>query len=209
MRPRPKTGDKRATRQPLSIDRLPVEMQDRIRAERRKGRPWAEIEQQSPTWKEWKDVGAELLPLFPGRKLPHSNLARWYDIRIEQAMAEAQKDNEAARQIAASLAGRGFEGLPEAVRTALGEQVFALLRAGGDRSKLVKALSDFGWVLAELSKVELAKEKLQLDKERVDISRQKLDAVKAKLGTLRKDVEKKQLSPAQLQQRLDELYGIA
>ena len=43
------TGEKPKSKQPFSIDRLPVEIHERIKDERREGRSWAEIERRSPT----------------------------------------------------------------------------------------------------------------------------------------------------------------
>jgi hypothetical protein len=52
----PKAGERRRVRQPLRLDRLPLALLDRIRAERAHNRTWDEIERDSPLWPEWEQA---------------------------------------------------------------------------------------------------------------------------------------------------------
>lgn len=93
---RPKTGEKRLTRQPLKMDRLPESVLNAIVLLRKAGKTWTEIETVSarpfsPNWAadgagfvDWKSLPKEIIYLFPRRRIPHSSLHRWYDLRIEQ-----------------------------------------------------------------------------------------------------------------------------
>ncbi len=67
---RPLTGARRLTRQPLKMDKLPSYVQDAVIYLRKQSRTWSEIE--------------PIIHLFPRRRLPHSNMHRWYDLRVEQ-----------------------------------------------------------------------------------------------------------------------------
>lgn len=94
---RPKTGEKRVTRQPLNIDILPKSVSDAIIELRRQRKTWSKIDQISSlpfsaNWLQdgagfvnWEVLPAEVLALFPSRRLPKSNLHKWYDIRVEQS----------------------------------------------------------------------------------------------------------------------------
>lgn len=93
---RPKTGDKRLTRLPLSMDILPKSVLDAIVYLRSKSLVWSEIERRSalaysPNWAsdeggfvEWSSLPVVVLARFPRRRIPHSNMHRWYDLRVEQ-----------------------------------------------------------------------------------------------------------------------------
>jgi hypothetical protein len=212
-RNRPKTGDKRATRKPLTIDRLPDEVKARLVAAReQEWKSWEAIEADSPAWKEWDKASPEAQKLFPGRKIPHSNAQRWYDIRVEQVKAQALLETEKAREFATAFAKRDFGELEPAVINALRDQVFSLMKAGADgtTSKQFRAeLGNLLYLQTKLAKVQIDRQKLVLEEEKIGIERGKLEALKFKLGALKKDAAKKQLSPDELQKRLDELYGIA
>ena len=201
---RPRTGEPRQVRQPLKIDRLPLELRDRVMLERAMGRTWDEIEQASPEFTEWAKAEPDAVKLFPGKRLPHSNLQRWYDLRVEQVRKEALAKAGRAREIAVEFSRRGFKDLPEAVKAALGDQIFALMESGaaGDEKQFRKELILLGRLLNQNRRLDIAQEK-------VDVDKQKLSLVTAKVKGLKRDTEKKQLNPAELQKRLDEIYGIA
>jgi len=193
-RPRPRTGEKRQVRQPLAIDRLPQEVRDRIVALRAEGKGWEQIEGMS--------YG------FAGRRLPHSSLHRWYDIRVEQELQAAMEERELAQRWVNAFAGKGVPQLSDAVRNALGESVFLLKQAADSKNGAAfqAALLELGHLLVKFDKLGLEEKKLALE-------RQKLDAVRAKLEGLKKAVGgakgAKQLRPEELRKKLDEIYGIA
>src|SRR5882672_10887283 len=113
---RPKTGDKRRVNQPLKIDRLPVEVREAIKYLKNVGKTWQEIEELSSLpfnkkWAiadggfvNWDDLPTSVLELFPEMRLPHTNLHRWFDLRVEQITAEVMARSAQAREIATSFA---------------------------------------------------------------------------------------------------------
>jgi hypothetical protein len=175
---RPKTGDKRATRKPLTIDKLPDELKQHIVAAReQEWKSWEAIEADSPAWKEWDKASPEVLKLFPGRKVPHSNAQRWYDIRVEQVRGQALLETEKAREFATAFAGRDFGDLEPAVVNALRDQVFSLMKAGADGTtskEFRKALGDLLFLQTKLAKVQIDRKKLALEEEKVGIAKDKL-----------------------------------
>ncbi len=175
MSPRPKTGEARKVRQPLKIDRLPLAIQDRIRAERIAGRTWKEIECQSPKWEEWAQADAETRAIFPDLRLPHTNLHRWYDLRFEQRIAEVDRDAGKARAIAEAFAARTFEDLTESTKNALAEQVFMLTSSANaaDSKAFRKELGELLFLLTKLQKAELDKAKLAVEQQKLAMQQEK------------------------------------
>ena len=167
-KPRPKTGEAREVRQPLKIDKLPIELQDRIRRERVSGRTWMEIEQDSPSWEEWKTAPDAAKELFPRLRLPHSNLQRWYDLRWEQRLREMEAEAAKAKVIADALTARGFKALPDAVKTLLGEKLM-VLTSGGNDEEVIAAATDIGHLLVKFEKNDLARQALKTEQKRVQI----------------------------------------
>jgi hypothetical protein len=176
MPTRPKTGETRKTRQPLKIDKLPVELRERIQSERAKGSTWIEIEELSPDFEEWEKVPGDVQQHFPGRKLPRSSLQRWYDIRVEQIQREIVAEAEKARQFAAVFAGRGFKELPDAVRNALGDQIFSLMQSADakDKQQFRKELMGLGILLAEHRKLDIREQKQKTDERVLEMKIQQM-----------------------------------
>lgn len=191
-------------RQPLKLDRLPLAWLEWIESCRRdRGLTWEEIETASTKELKWDDEPAAL-KLFPDRRLPVTTMHRWHDIRVEQRLAEAQREGIWAREVAGAFARNGFEGLPEAVKSALGEQIFVLMRAASDHDKKLLR-SELLSLMDQLTKLK----RVQVAAEKVEIEREKLKQVRSKIAGLKDDVaKKKQLDPKQLQQKLDEIYGL-
>src|SRR5262249_20136012 len=156
-RANPKTGEKRLTRQPLKMDRLPAELLDRVMSERAAGRTWPEIEELSPRFEEWEKTPEAVRAGLPGLRLPHTTLHRWHDLRVEQVKREVLADQARAREIAALFAGKKFEDLPDVVRTAISDQLFSMMQNGDAKSRLtaVKGLLALGDLLNEQRKTEL------------------------------------------------------
>jgi hypothetical protein len=190
MRGKPSTGQRRKANRPLLIDRLPVEMQERIRLLRVAGKTFREIERESSTWKEWAQVPEEVRILFAScpdgaklgqpretgngkletvvYRLPHTNLCRWYDLRIEQVLREQQLRFAAAHALADRLAAGGFQNLTASVKHALGEFVFAVMEAGEDSDKITAALTNLGHLLAKFDRNEIASRRVQLLEEEAE-----------------------------------------
>lgn len=148
---RPKTGERRAHRLPLSIDLLPMDVLETIKQLRaRYGLGWTEIERLSslPYKEDWaKQLGksgfidwdampAAVRRRFPDYRLPHTNLHRWYDLRVSQAAEEALARSTQAREIARAFAAANIKGADEAVINAARDVIFEMLQAQDDRTRV-------------------------------------------------------------------------
>jgi hypothetical protein len=208
-RARPGVGDTRKTRQPLKIDKLPKEWRDQIQKYRAQGSTWSEIEELSRGF-EWDKLATDVLEHFPDLRIPESNLVRWYDLRVEQVRKETMAQAEQARVIAEAFAGARLDGTNDAVMNAMRDQVFMITQsaADSDKAKLLAGLKDLSLLLARLQRIDLQKQRLEIENQKVDIARQKLTLVSSKVKGLKGDVAKKKVTADELQQRLDEIYGI-
>ena len=179
---RRKTGERQRVRQPLKIDKLPVELRDRIQKERGAGRTWEEIEFMSAGFPEWGRCTPEQLGLFLDKRLPAVTLARWWDLRVDQVRAEATARMQRARELAASLAGPGLAGLPDAVRNALGDQIFALMQSAEkeDQAEFRKDLLNFGFLLAQYRKLDIQEQKVTAETKRVELLEREFEIRKRK-----------------------------
>lgn len=165
-------------RQPLKMDKLPQELLDRVMKERAAGRTWLEIEEMSPRFEEWgeaertnKDAWLLAFKAFPKGRIPHTTLQRWYDLRVEQVKSEILADQARAREIAALFTGKEMKDLPEAVRSALGDQVFGMMQNTDEknRHKAIAGLMGFGVLLNEQRKVELKERQVETESRRVKL----------------------------------------
>jgi hypothetical protein len=210
-KPNPKVGQKRQRPMPLKMDRLPQELLDRVMQERAAGRTWRELEELSPTFEEWEKAPEYVRAQFPGLRLTNETLRRWHDLRVEQVKAEMLADQLRAREVAALFAGKPFKELPEAVRNALGDKVFSLMQSADEKSqaKTLKALLDLGKLLGQQRKLELQEEKQKMDERALQL---RIEAMREKVRKLKNDMDdpgkKKQLTPEELKQRVDEIYGL-
>ena len=173
-----KVGQKPRVRQPLKMDKLPAELAKRVMEERAAGRTWMEIEDLSPTFEEWgkveqsnKDAYLDAFRLFPGGRIPHSTLSRWYDLRVDQVKKEVLADQVRAREIAGLFAGKELKDLPETVRTAISDQLFGMMQNADEKSrhKVVAGMLALGELLAQQRKLEIQEQKVQAETKRVDL----------------------------------------
>jgi hypothetical protein len=191
-KPRPRTGEKRAVRQPLKIDRLPIEVRDAILQLRDRGKPWAEIEEisalkYSKDWASgrggfvnWEELSPAVAALFSVRKLPKSNLQRWYDIRVSQVMAETMARSAQARELAAAFAKSVVAGEDKAVLNAARDQLMSLLAE--DTTPKARAVAARGLIaLAEMQQGSRAN----------DIKERKVAVDERRLVQLEKDADLK------------------
>jgi hypothetical protein len=171
------------------LDRLPLALLDRIRAERSQGHTWDEIEQASPQWPEWEQAAPEVLAGFPGRHLPHTSLQRWYDLRVQQVQRERAAQAAATEDFAAELAERRIPNLGAAIKDALGESVLRLAQEGGDEQRLRDELCRLAQVVSALDRDEIARQKLELERRKVVLAEQRaeVDRLLAQRGMSRHD----------------------
>jgi hypothetical protein len=170
----------------LRLDRLPLALLDRIRAERVQGHTWDEIEHASPQWPEWEQATPEVLAGFPGRRLSHSSLTpqqaksglvggpaqRWYDLRVEQVRSERNEQAVSAWAFADRLADSGIPNLGVALKNALSESVFRLALEGGDEPQVRDQLCRLAQVISALDRDEIARQKLELERRKVVLAEQ-------------------------------------
>jgi hypothetical protein len=189
MKPRPKTGEPRKTRQPLKIDLLPESAREAIKTLYDRGRTWVEIAEQSAKpysaeWAkdgcgfiDWVQVDTEALNHFPGLRLAKSSLQRWFDLRIAQVRRQVMAEGERTRVWVEALAGKDVSGTNAAVMNAMRDQVFSLQQqvGPGDQVKFLHGLNQLSLTLSRLQRVDL-------QAKRVDAELAKIDAERAKLA---------------------------
>ena len=129
---RPRTGQRRQVNQPLKIDRLPLEVRNAIQT-LKDGHTFQEIEELSALpldkggFVNWDTLPIDVLELFPRLRLPHTNLHRWFDLRVRQVMAETMGRSAQARELAAAFAGSVLKGGDQAVLNAARDQFMSIL----------------------------------------------------------------------------------
>jgi hypothetical protein len=175
---RPKTGEPRRTRRPLSIDRLPLSVHDEILKLRALGRSWPEIEELSKSFVKWDEQPTAVLELFPDLRIPHSNLHRWYDLRVEQVRKEALSEAEATRAFAEKLGAAGLTNINDVVMNAMRDAVFDFTKDIDAGSKLgfVKLLDKLGLTLSRLQRVDLQRKRVEADLAKIDAERARIAA---------------------------------
>jgi hypothetical protein len=179
-RKQPRTGEPRKSRQPLSIDRLPEKTLQRIQELRAAGHTWAEIEQMSGAFVEWDKLHGDIVKLFPRKQLPHSNLQRWYDVRVEQVRAETMARAEKAREFAAAFTSRGMKDLPEAIRNLVADLMFSLTEKQdeGTQARVSKMAMDLGWLLQQMRSNDIKEKKVAIETKKVDLAERELELKK-------------------------------
>lgn len=232
---RPGTGDKRKSNQPLKIDRLPVEVRDAIQfLKNTRGKTWQEIEELSSLpynakWQSagggfvpWEELPTPVLELFPDLRLPHSNLHRWYDIRVDQVTRETLARSAQAQALAKAFAKSVVKRDDQAVLNAARDQLMSLLAEDASpdsRLLAAKGLISLAQKMQASRLNDLRERKVEIDERQVKVAEKtlqmKLDAVREKAEALIGDLEnaggKKaaSLTPEQLLQKVREIYGAA
>jgi hypothetical protein len=113
------------------------------------GFTWQEIERlsslpYSPKWRaelgthgfvDWDELPPAVVKAFPKLRLPHSNLHRWYDLKVQQAQKETLVRAEQARVITQAFAEAGVDKMDEAVMNALRDLVFGMMLRQSDEGR--------------------------------------------------------------------------
>jgi hypothetical protein len=188
---RPRIGERRQKNQPLKIDRLPATVHDAILHLRNiEGLTWAQIEEQSnraysKDWKQdhggfvdWSTLEMKVLELFPDLRIPQTNLARWYDLRVAQVRNQALKESARAREFAAAFASANLADGNSSVINALRDQVFDLIQSAGDgdKGRFIKGLQNLTLAMTRMQRVELQAQRVKADLAKIDAERAKLAA---------------------------------
>jgi hypothetical protein len=176
-RKKPGIGEKRKTRQPFAIDKLPDSWRQKVIALRADWKTWEQISEASAGWDWSKEVTPEVRVLFRNERLAPTTLARWYDVQVEQKLIEVAAEAESSRTIAKVFAGKNFDNLDESVVNALADQAFAIVKSADpkNRAKLTGELTALGLSLSRIQRTQVARERLALEKEKLGLERDKLE----------------------------------
>lgn len=191
MKPRRKTGEAQEVRQPLKIDKLSPEIHEKIQQLRVEGKTWTEIEELSKDFVKWQELPLPILELFPQMRLPHSNLQRWYDLRVEQVTKELAVEAQRAREFSAAIAKVGdLQKLGDAAVNALGDVVFSVMQAR-NRDEYAKALQDLGYLAAKLTDAKAKKVRADAEARRITLLEEELKRKQKAVEKLTNDAASK------------------
>jgi hypothetical protein len=203
----PRTGERRKAQQPLKIDRLPMEVREAIQFLKNKvGKTWLEIEElsalpYSDKWSEgrggfvhWEGLPLEILELFPDMRLPHSNLHRWYDLRVMQVQEDVARRSEQARVIARAFSKSIVKDGDSAVLNAARDQIMSVLSEDSTeagRMKAAKALIVLAEVMQEARLNSIKERQVQVDERKIHILEERERIARQKLEAATQDAAKK------------------
>ncbi|MGH7936716.1 MAG: hypothetical protein ACREF8_06880 [Chthoniobacterales bacterium] len=180
---RPRTGEKRAVRQPFAIDKLPSAWRDQIIAWRAKWLTWEQIEEATKNldWKKLEESDPELaLSHFADKRIPKSTLHKWYDVQVAQKAEEIEAERQASLAIAEKFSQGGYEKLDESVKNALADVVFRHAKDSADSESFRKALADLAWILARNRQLDIQKERAELAGRKVGLEEKKFEELRSK-----------------------------
>ena len=220
-RKRPATGDARKTHHPLKIDRLPVLVQAAICDLYRGGFTWMEIEQLSKQpiaergFVEWDKLDTEVLELFPGRYIPHSNLHRFYDLRIAQVKKSVMERSSQAREVAEAFANSVVEGGSEAVVNAARDTIMTVLaedNSAGGRSKAARALVGLAEVMQTARANDIKERKVAVEERKLtavlDEIARKQRVMDEETARMSKKATKGQIGPEDIDRLRERVFGL-
>jgi uncharacterized protein involved in exopolysaccharide biosynthesis len=201
---RPRTGERRQINQPLKIDKLPPDVHERILALRnRLGKTWEEIESISAQpFDEKKQVGlvnwaalpAAVVKLFPGKRLAHTSLHRWYDLRVSQVRRDVEQRSVIARQLAESFAKSVVSGGNEAVTNAARDQLMSLLAEDltpKGRTNAAKGLIALAEILQAARANDIKERKVAVDVRKIKLLEDREKAARERVDQATQQAAKK------------------
>lgn len=209
---RPRVGERRQKNQPLKIDKLPVEVRDAIQYLRnQENKTWAEIEELSALpydkdWRskpagfiDWQSLPLATLELFPDLRLPQTNLARWFDLRIEQVYRETMARAAQAREIAAAFAKSIVADDDAAVLNAARDMIMSVLTDDATpkgRMKTAGALIALAEMMQERRLNDIKERKVAVDERRL-VQLEKDAELKRRKFTKEMDAAEKKITRGQ------------
>jgi hypothetical protein len=221
---RPKTGEPRDTHQPLKIDKLPPIVHDTILALRNKtGKTWQEIEELSAEpfgdgklgFVDWVNLPTPVRELFPGMRIPKSNLHRWYDIRVSQVMKQVLESSEHARVLAEAFAKANVEGDRDAVTNAARDQILAVLSedaSSGGKERAVKALLTLAEVMQTARANDIRERKVAADERKLAMleNREKasIEKMEAETAKMTKKAKKGVITREDINRLRERVFGL-
>ena len=138
---------------------------------------------------DWDNLEPELVALFPNKRIPHTNLHRWHDLRNEQVAAEAARLSIAAQQIAKSFAKATVANDDLAVMNAARDTIMGVLTEDASaegRQNCAKSLIKLGDLMQKARANDIKERKVSVDEQTLQI---KLDEIKRRTEALLKSVE--------------------
>ncbi len=206
--PRPRVGEPRKVRQPLIIDRLPMEVHEAIKRLRNQhGLSWEEIERLSALpydvkWEgkigsagfvNWEALPTEVMELFPDLKLAERTLLRWYDIRVEQSEKDIAIEAKHADKITALFVGKDMKGVDQAVLNAARSAIFPMLHGKKIKDRLVSAkyLLVLGDLMQQVRKNEIRERVAQIQERHVTVEEADHEARRKKMDRETENAAKK------------------
>ena len=219
---RPKTGEKRRTRQPLHMDRLPPEALDTVLSLRNaRGKTWEEISALSAEplkdggFVDWAKLAPDVQQLFPRRRIPQTTLHRWYDLRVEQVRRDVLHRSEQARTIAGAFAKSLVEDGDEAVLNAARDTIMAVLAedgSAGGRRAAARALVALAEVMQSARSNDIKERKVATEERRINLLEEREAAQRRKLEEAAKAIEQKRskgsLRRADVERLVESVFGL-
>lgn len=224
-KPRPKTGERRETNQPLKIDKLPPSVHDAILVLRnQRGKTWQEIEDLSAEpvgagklgFVEWDKLPTLVLQLFPDLRLPHSSLHRWFDLRVAQVRKDVLVRSEQARTIAESFAKSNLVNGDDAVINAARDTLMGVLSEDGTeggRLNATKGLIKLGELMQKARTNIIRDRKVGTEERRIKLLEQDAEQRRSKFEREMNAAEKKvtkgeALTVADINKIRERVFGI-
>jgi len=162
---RPRTGEKRRTRQPLKMDRLPAEVRDAIQKARAAGKTWEET--------------AESASKIAGQEISVGACYRWYDIRVEQVLRETAEMDELAEKNLRKFFGRTLAELPEAAAHSLKAEVYGMQSAKTSAQREA-SIGNFLALLSKIIDAQSKQKRAEIEERKVNLAQKKFDELKSK-----------------------------
>lgn len=192
----PRKGEKRRRRQRFKAESLPAEVREKILALRARPRRYS-----------WAHV-SEDLKRETRTKISASALQRYYDVCIEQALADDRERARARDRVLAQWGSRYFKDFPEKLQGKLQDYLVDLSLSVSEKNLagFEKGMLNIGWLIAQFQKNEVAKL-------RATTEQRKLEQVRHRGQKLAEQVERaagkgKRIDLKKLAKRLrEEVYG--
>ncbi|HEY4358262.1 MAG TPA: hypothetical protein VGN16_21125 [Acidobacteriaceae bacterium] len=163
----------------------------------------------------WDNLTRSTLELFPDLKLPHTNLARWYDLRFTQVRKEMQTRSAQAREIAEAFAKSAVNNEVEAVSNAIRDQLMVVMSEDGSvagRMRAAKALLGLAEVMQSARANDIKERKVAVDERKIvqlekdaEQRRNKMDAEAEKLS---KKAKKGEVTVADIDRLRERVFGL-
>jgi len=135
-----------------------------------------------------------VLELFPEMRLPHSNLHRWFDLRVEQITAEVMARSAQAREIATSFAKSIVKGADNAVVNAARDQLMSILAEDATpkaRAAAAKALIALAEVMQGARANDIKERRVGVDERRIKVLEERERLARERVDQATKSAVKK------------------